>query len=286
MSDTVPGGEQPLLLRGGDRAVLGAVEVERPAAQQPAEQGDRRDGAGAEADPVRCVDERKRREYCDDQEEALAAARHAGALEQRSQRRREPDEPPRERNRAERARRLRHVTFADAAVGARVGPVVLADDHDTVRARHPTQPRAGGAIGELKLSEDGGLIHPAMIAIEEPPGKCRAAHHSERLGPSGLPVPAREEAEQREHEHHDENDPENAHASSCLPLGVDLAEKSPQKDNGKPSGRDTACPSWSPWWLSPVRLRSTALPVRHKSLTHFSAPLGEDGAWPAPKRLS
>src|SRR5262245_57159669 len=35
-----------------------------------------------------------------------------------------------------------------------------------------------------------------------------------------LPVPAREEAKQREHEYHDENDPENAHAVGRLPSSV------------------------------------------------------------------
>jgi hypothetical protein len=31
-------------------------------------------------------------------------------------------------------------------------------------------------------------------------------------GPTRLPTPAREEAEQREHENHNQDDPENAHA--------------------------------------------------------------------------
>ena len=41
-----------------------------------------------------------------------------------------------------------------------------------------------------------------------------------------LPVPAREEAEQREHKDHDQDDPENTHAlSSSLAVDVDLAEE-------------------------------------------------------------
>ena len=74
-----------------------------------------------------------------------------------------------------------------------------------------------------EVAEDGGLVHLAMIAMKRPPGKCRAAHHSSRSGPSGLPVPAREEAQEREHEDHDKDDPENAHAVSLPPFGlVDL----------------------------------------------------------------
>jgi hypothetical protein len=52
-----------------------------------------------------------------------------------------------------------------------------------------------------------------MIAIERPPGKCQAAYIQLSMVLRGdLPAPAREEAEQREHENHNQDDPENAHA--------------------------------------------------------------------------
>jgi hypothetical protein len=51
-----------------------------------------------------------------------------------------------------------------------------------------------------------------MIVTERPPGKCQAAHSELQMVLRALPAPAREEAEQREHENHDQDDPENAHA--------------------------------------------------------------------------
>ena len=51
----------------------------------------------------------------------------------------------------------------------------------------------------------------------------------------GLPPTAREEAEQRKHEDHDEDDPENAHAFTCLlRLIVDLAEEISARQERKP----------------------------------------------------
>jgi hypothetical protein len=43
---------------------------------------------------------------------------------------------------------------------------------------HAAEARRTGtrAIGALKLREDGGVVHLAMIATLRPPGKCRAAH--------------------------------------------------------------------------------------------------------------
>jgi hypothetical protein len=63
--------------------VLGAVEVERAAAQHPAEQADREHDAGGCARPLRGEHERKRREHGQKQEVALAGTRHAAASEQR-----------------------------------------------------------------------------------------------------------------------------------------------------------------------------------------------------------
>src|SRR5206468_7585148 len=102
------------------------------------------------------------------------------------------------------------------------------------------------AIGQLELAEDGGVVHPAMIAMRRPPGKCRAAHHSEFLGPSRLPIAAREEPEQRKHENHDENDPENPH--TCvppLPLSS-CRSRSPLENNEKPAGSGTGWPKSRP----------------------------------------
>jgi hypothetical protein len=51
------------------------------------------------------------------------------------------------------------------------------------------------------------MIATARAARQVPGGLFRTF-----VGPRCLPAPAREEAEQREHENHDEDDPKNAHA--------------------------------------------------------------------------
>src|SRR5206468_12054472 len=65
-----------------------------------------------------------------------------------------------------------------AVVGAGVRPVVLADDHDVVRACHPAQLGVGVMIGKLELSQDGGLVHLAMITIQEPDRKSTRLNSS------------------------------------------------------------------------------------------------------------
>src|SRR3954454_22360765 len=237
--DAVPCLEEPLLLGGGDRAVLGAVQVERATAQQPGEQCEGRYRARTEPDPVRCEDESKRSKDGDEEERPLAPACDTGALEQRSKRSCQTNEPACERDGAQRSRRLRHLAFADRPVDACVGPEVLTHDHDTVRARHAAEAGRRGGISELQLAEDGGLIHPAMIATERPPGKCQAAHHSDLVGPSAYQRPR-------------EKKPSSASTRTTIRmiqrmlmrslaslLVVDLAEISPQKHNGKLRRRGT-----------------------------------------------
>ena len=61
---------------------------------------------------------------------------------------------------------------------------MLADDDDSAGARHPAQTvRRDGDVALFELPEDGGLVHPAMIAMVGPPGKCRAAHSLGLAGP-------------------------------------------------------------------------------------------------------
>src|SRR6185437_16001442 len=51
-----------------------------------------------------------------------------------------------------------------------------ADHDDAVCARHSTEPRHARRVVLLELRQEGGGIHPTMIGITRPPGKCRAAH--------------------------------------------------------------------------------------------------------------
>jgi hypothetical protein len=57
-------------------------------------------------------------------------------------------------------------------------------------------------------------LHRPTLPGLGPPGKGRAAYLTEGLG---LPPAAREEAEQREHENDDQDDPQNAQSSHLLP---------------------------------------------------------------------
>ena len=98
---------------------------------------------------------------------------------------------------------------------------MLADDDDTVGARHSAHTRRGRGVSLFELREEGGGIHPAMIATARAARQVPGGLFRTFAGPRCLPAPAREEAEQREHEDHDEDDPEDAHAISCLPFPVD-----------------------------------------------------------------
>ena len=98
---------------------------------------------------------------------------------------------------------------------------MLADDDNAVGARHSAHTRRGRGVSLFELREEGGGIHPAMIATARAARQVPGGLFRTFAGPRCLPAPAREEAEQREHEDHDEDDPEDAHAISCLPFPVD-----------------------------------------------------------------
>jgi hypothetical protein len=53
------------------------------------------------------------------------------------------------------------------------------------------------------------MVHPFSIAKVRPPGNPPGGLFIQCLGPRLLPAAAAEEAEQRQHENHDQNDPEN-----------------------------------------------------------------------------
>jgi len=136
------------------------------------------------------------------------------AAEERRQGKPEPNKASQERNVPKPLARCRHHALSQGPVDAGEGPKALADDHDAVRARHPSEPwQSRRGVRAVQHIDGGGPTHLAIVAKTPPPGKCRAAYL--RSDPV-LPVPAREEAEEREHEDHDEDDPEDAHAIPCL----------------------------------------------------------------------
>jgi hypothetical protein len=81
--DPVPRLAQPALLDRRDRPVLGAVERERTASQQPTEQRGRRQETRDEADGVRREHERERRRDGEGEKEPLATRRDAGPAKER-----------------------------------------------------------------------------------------------------------------------------------------------------------------------------------------------------------
>src|SRR4029077_7856645 len=100
-------------------------------------------------------------------------------------------------------------------------PVALTDHDDPIRSRHAAQSGHGLAILLFELGQEGGGIRPAMIAGTWAAGQVPGGPFRTLTGPRCLPAPAREEAQQRKDEDHDEDDPEDAHAISCLPCRLD-----------------------------------------------------------------
>jgi hypothetical protein len=84
-------------------------------------------------------------------------------------------------------------------------PEALADDDDAVRPGHAAEP--GKGFARIGTPKDLGQVHLHTVPERRPPGKGQAACST---GALVLPVAAREEAEQRENQNDDEDDPKNA----------------------------------------------------------------------------
>jgi hypothetical protein len=94
---TEPGRGEASLLGRGDGAVLGAVQPERAAAQQPADERDGERDAGDQAQALGQRQEEQRRGDGREQEPALLAPGDAATAEQRRQRAGEAEQPADER---------------------------------------------------------------------------------------------------------------------------------------------------------------------------------------------
>ena len=132
-------GESPLL-DGGDRAVLGPVEVKRTASQNREEQHERERDSGGRRPPAGDEGESQWGDHCREDQPALARGGNAARPQDGRERRPEANEAARERKPLEHLRWIGHPPFAEGAVDARERPAALADDHNAVRARHAAQP--------------------------------------------------------------------------------------------------------------------------------------------------
>jgi hypothetical protein len=190
--------------------VLGAVEAQRATAEDPRQHPNRQQHADDELDPGRQDEEGEWGDQKRDQEPPLVRGNDAVATHDRRDRRAESSQTADERNPAERFRRLRHLALSQRAVDTRERPEPLADDHDAVRPRHPSEPgQPRKRVCARKEIEGGGLVHPLSIVKGRPPGNPPGGLFNRCAGPRSLPAAAAEEAKQRQHENHDQDDPEN-----------------------------------------------------------------------------
>src|SRR5439155_18475982 len=173
------------------------------------------------------------------------------------------DKSPREGNRTQQARRDRHPAFPQASVDPCEGPVALADHADAVGTRHSAEAGQGRGVSLFELGQEGGGVHPAMIATARAARQVPGGPFRTFGGPRSLPAPAREEAEQREHEDHDEDDPEDAHAISCL-LVVSICR--PARSDSAWDQRKNLQPRYAAGRLSGVIAQAAAAVSRASAL--------------------
>jgi hypothetical protein len=182
------------------------VEVQRSPAEDPQNEAD---GDGCPADQSvrrRKKDERERSEDREQEDPALALLRNSASAKERRDRHGQPRQSACERNPGERCRSRRHPAFDELPVTAGERPEALADDDDAVGTGHAAEP--GEELARIGTPKDLGRVHLHTVPERRPPGKGQAACSTsfEVL----LPVTAREEAQQRENQNDDEDDPKNA----------------------------------------------------------------------------
>ena len=159
---------------------------------------------------LRQEDQRERCEQQGGQQQALASPRDARAAEKRRERGEEADQPaqraaPAGRRVAAAASRLR-----GGCRRARRRPSGARSRSPRPRRRAMPPSRGSSAVesARARTPRTRCPVHLARIALTRPPGKCRAAQWFVGWV---LPAAAREEPEQQEHQHDDQDDPENRH---------------------------------------------------------------------------
>ena len=193
--------------------MLGAVQEERPAAQEPSEQQHGEHDRERKPGGLREEDERERGQHCGREEGALTWTGDVRATEQRSEREAEPNQTAQERHPPDEAGRRGHRALADAAVAAGERPEALACDHNAVGASHPAEARqVGGPVGLSEHGEDCGAIHPDKDRAQEAARQVPGGLGQQRVGPRRLPAAAAKEPQQQEHQHDDQDDPKDSHS--------------------------------------------------------------------------
>ena len=136
--------------------MLGAVQGERPPAQEPENEAQRHTEAREQRCTLRQEREEQRRSDSGSEQEPLARLRDPAAAEQGRHREPEPDEPAHERDPPEPGARLGHRPLAQAAVDACERPEALADDRHAVWSRHAAEARE--RLHAVDSGKDG--VHP------------------------------------------------------------------------------------------------------------------------------
>ena len=172
-----PGRGELARLGGRDRAVLGAVEAERAAAQQPEDEADRQGDRGRQAQRAREAG----RSRTGATSAKASSARSRGRVTPRRRKTGDSAAASFARPRTsgilrEDGRARGHLALAQRAVHAGERPEALADDHDAVRPRHPAELR--DALGRVGAREHlpGLRHHTQLVGNEGRPAMGRAAY--------------------------------------------------------------------------------------------------------------
>jgi hypothetical protein len=121
--------------------VLGAVQVQRPAAHEPGDQTDAHDGSHDQRRTAGQEHECDRGQEHREQHEALDVARDPVAAEQGRDRQSEARQASKQRYSPGERRRPRHLAFEQRSVAPRKREEPFARDHDPVRTGHAPERR-------------------------------------------------------------------------------------------------------------------------------------------------
>ncbi len=155
--------------------MLGAVQRERPPAEEPGEEDRRQHETDCQPDCLRQKDESERKDESSAEDRAVTVARNSGLSKERREGGGEPREPADERNPPPTAVGARHPALAQGAVAPSECPVSLAHDHDAVRPGHASQARKRQGLRQRQRGTERGS--PPLHSAERPPGP---------EGPNGL----------------------------------------------------------------------------------------------------
>ena len=158
-----------------DCAVLGAVQAQRAAAEEPEDDRGRREDPSRELESARERDERERKQQRAEQKQPFAKPGNAAAAHEGRHRGRQLEQAADERNPGRPRPAHRHRALVQLACRGSERPEALADDHDAVGPGHAAELRQhGGCVGAGEQIGDG-RVHPPRVAQKRPPGECRTA---------------------------------------------------------------------------------------------------------------